>query len=71
MQLYANDSNKIIQTLLVNLRFHFFQDNLVGYLWIATVSSGLYKYDIIKNKLIVHDHNKKDFLNQPAQWELK
>jgi len=55
---FANDPNKS-PNLIGKLIFRLLQDHL-GYLWIATVGSGLYKYDIIKNKLTVYKHNPND-----------
>ena len=57
-QIYFNDHN-ILPSLINKSIFHMLQDHL-GFLWIATIQSGLYKYDIAKNKLTQYKHDPMD-----------
>ncbi len=58
IRFYVNNPNKY-PNLIRKKVFRLIQDHL-GYLWIATISSGLYKYDIHKNFMMLYRHDPND-----------
>jgi signal transduction histidine kinase/ligand-binding sensor domain-containing protein/DNA-binding response OmpR family regulator len=55
---YLNDPTQPLNLVNKSI-FRLLQDHL-GFLWIATVQSGLYKYDTNRNELIAYKHDPMD-----------